>query len=625
MLKDEWEPKYDFPNLSNIKYIGLDTETYDPNLDSLGPGAMRKDGYLVGISIYFNLGDYSFKNYYPLRHKEGGNMPLSKVVKWLQKELANPNLHVIGANIIYDLEWLWTEGIRVAGPVHDVAIRDALIDENQRNYDLDSIAIRCGLEGKDETLLIQECKRRGWNKEDQIKGNLHQLHSRYVGPYAEADAVMAYLSYFIQQPFIDRYELNRVDKLESRLTKTLFKMWERGIPVDLDQAEKSSKELRILYDKELDKIREQAGFFVDVWSGKQLGAAYDSLGLGYIKTEKGNPSFKAGWLEVQDDVFSQSVLRARQFDRSGSVFIDSKIIKASVNGRIHPNFKQTKTEDGGGTKSGRLSSSNPNLQQVPARNEELSRIIRSIFKSDTGTYGVFDYSQQEPRVGVHFAYLRGFLGAAEAVRKYVENPRTDYHQLVADMCENVTGVTIGRKAAKTINLGLAYGMGGAKLCRSLGLSTEWVEINGTMVEVAGPEGKKLLDTYNKAVPFVKLLSKDAMNLAKRRGYVKTILGRRCNFPRGLGTHKAANRIIQGTSADMIKQAIINLDDAGYLPYNTVHDEVNNPINSLDDCRNIRDIMLHAIELEVPLLVDVEIGDSWGTCKEVNLDIVISRG
>lgn len=611
----DWEPRYEFPDLSNAKYIGFDCETNDPNLQTLGPGAMRRDGFLVGVSVYAD----GFRNYYPLRHEAGGNMPRSQVIKWL-KDIMETNVDKIGANIMYDMQWLWTEGILVGGKKHDVIIREALIDENQFSFSLDDIATRRGIIGKDETLLKRAAAERGWTKENQIKGNLWRLHSKYVGPYAEQDASLPVEVFHMQQPELDQFQLQTVVDLETRLTDTLFRMWLRGIPVDLNRADESIDKLRKLYEEALAKLKWEVGFDVDVWSGKSLQMAYEAKGLYYEKTPKGNPSFTADWLETQAnfDPLSASILKARQFDRSGGVFIESKIVKSSVNGRIHPNYKQTKTEDGGGTKSGRLASVNPNLQQVPARNKELAAIIRSHFLSDTGKWGVFDYSQQEPRVGIHFAYLRGFAGAEAAVKEYTDNPATDYHQFVADMCQRIALVDVKRKDAKTINLGLAYGMGGAKLCRGLGLPTEEIEVRGRTIQIAGPQGQEILVAYDKAVPFVKELSKDAMNLASRRGYVKTILGRRCNFPDKRFAYRAANRIIQGSSADMIKKALIDLDDAGYLPYNTVHDEVDNPIESLDDCVKIRDIMLSSIKLVLPLKVDVEVGTTWGNVEEIDL-------
>lgn len=611
MTTSDWTPTPHYPDLSRSSFISLDCETKDPNLMSLGPGAKRGDGYLVGVSIRAE----SFCAYYPIRHEGGGNLPKTKVVQWL-KDVLSKGVPVIGANLMYDLQWLSTEGITVTGPKQDVIIREALINENQYSYSLEAIAKRYGLAGKEETRLVEAARLIGVKDKD-IKSNLWRFHSNFVGPYAEQDAWLPWEIYKRQEEFIDKFGLQRVCQLESRLTDTLFRMWDRGIPIDEEAAERNSKALEQRYHAEIAKLKHVTGLYVDVWSGKSLQQAYEAKGIQYEKTPKGNPSFTADWLDSQTDELSQSILRARQFDRSGSVFIESKILRASVRGRIHPNYNQTKTEDGGGTKSGRLSSQNPNLQQVPARNPELSRLIRACFISDTGTYGVFDYSQQEPRVGVHFAFLRGFQGADVAVSKYRENPKTDYHELVADLCESITSIAIGRKAAKTINLGLAYGMGGAKLCRNLGLPTEFITIRGELVEVAGPEGKQILEAYNRAVPFVKILATDAANLAKRRGYVKTILGRRCNFPEGKFTHKAANRIIQGSSADMIKQALIDLDDAGYLPYNTVHDEVNNPIEDIKkDCAAIREIMLNAVPLEVPLLVDVEVGPTWGDCSEI---------
>ena len=253
-----WEPRYEFPDLRSAKMIGIDCETNDPNLDALGPGAMRRDGFLVGVSISVE----GFRNYYPLRHEAGGNMPLSQVKKWLIDQLGT-QVPKVGANLMYDLQWLWAEGITVNGPKHDVIIREALIDENQFSFALDDIAIRRGIPGKDETLLKQAAAARGWTKEKQVKQNLWRLHSSAVGPYAEQDAELPYKIWHMQQPDIDQFKLQRVADLESRLTDTLFRMWVRGVPVDLNRADESIDQLRKLYDQAVAKLKHEVGFDVE--------------------------------------------------------------------------------------------------------------------------------------------------------------------------------------------------------------------------------------------------------------------------------------------------------------------------------------------------------------------------
>jgi DNA polymerase I-like protein with 3'-5' exonuclease and polymerase domains len=266
------------------------------------------------------------------------------------------------------------------------------------------------------------------------------------------------------------------------------------------------------------------------------------------------------------------------------------------------------------------------MQQVPARDPVLAPLIRSIFVPEEGCqWGVFDYSQQEPRVTVHYSYLRSFPGAEIARNRYLDDPDTDYHQLVADMA----GIT--RKNAKTLNLGLAYGMGAAKAATQLGLPPA--------------EAKRVYEQYHENVPFIKALGEECTRIATNRGYVKTFLGRRRRFqlfgpPKyspgliplkkdlaeekyGLPlkryfVHKAMNAVIQGSSADMIKMAMINLFKKGEVPHLTIHDELDFSVRDLDHARMIRQEMLTCVDLVVPLKVDCELGPSWGEAVEVKL-------
>lgn len=624
MPESNWEAPTVFPDLKQARMIGLDTETRDPDLTTMGPSCKRGGGYIIGVSV---ATDDGFKAYYPVRHEGGGNLDAPNVFAWLRDVLSSDTPKV-GANIIYDLEWLRTEGIEVRGPKYDVQVAEPLLDESRRTYKLDALAESYLGVHKNEDLLNQAAEAMGIPK-SKVKENLWRMHAKYVGPYGEDDALLALQVFNLQLPRINEEELQEVFKLETRVTEVLLAMRDKGIPIDLDRA----IQIRDKLHKEQRQIEHQlcqvAGRELDVWSGTDISEACNRLGLYYPKTEKGNPSFEAEFLEESSsEEFFRLLLLARQLDRGGSVFIQKKIIEMQVGGRIYPTFRQVRSDDGG-TRSGRFASANPNMQQVPARNPYLAPLIRSIFVPEHGCqWGVFDYSQQEPRVTVHYANRRGFTGANRALEQYISNPATDYHQLVADMAG------INRKQAKTLNLGLAYGMGKKKMSGQLGLSIE--------------DTTELYDKYHGNVPFIKLLGDECMRVANDRGYIKTILGRRRRFdlfgPRKWTegvvplpktqalekfgapvvryfVHKAMNSLIQGSSADMIKKAMVDLYDEGIISHITIHDELDNSIESMKQARIIRDMMLCSVKIDVPLKVDVELGPSWGEAKEVSIDEV----
>lgn len=226
-------------------------------------------------------------------------------------------------------------------------------------------------------------------------------------------------------------------------------------------------------------------------------------------------------------------------------------------------------------------------------------------------------SAQEPRMLVHYAALTNCPGGREMAARYQENPRLDLHQATADLCE------IKRKPAKIIFLGKVYGMGGAKLCDSLGLPTEWWQPpTGKKVRVAGPEGRALIEAFNRLAPFVQRMSQGTETRARKAGYIRTILGRHCRFPRNPlkpneyeWTHKALNRLIQGSSADQTKQAMVDAEAAGYKIQLPVHDELVLSVSDRAEAEEVGRIMCEAVPLLVPSMVDVAIGPSWGEVKE----------
>jgi len=310
------------------------------------------------------------------------------------------------------------------------------------------------------------------------------------------------------------------------------------------------------------------------------------------------------------------IARAREINKAHTTFIDT-ILKHSYKGRIHAEINQLRG-DNGGTVTGRFSYSNPNLQQIPARNKELGPRIRALFVPEEGhTWGCFDYSQQEPRLVVHYAVLQNLYGVEEVLDSYKKGD-ADFHTIVADMAE------IPRSQAKTINLGLFYGMGKNKLQAELGISKE--------------KSDSLFKQYHNKVPFVKQLMDNVMQRAQNSGKIRTLLGRLCRFhlwePNQFGIHKALphdaallehgpgikraytykalNRLIQGSAADMTKKAMIELHKEGIIPHIQVHDELD--ISVKDNSKKIIEIMEHAVSLEVPNKVDYESGPNWGIIK-----------
>jgi DNA polymerase I-like protein with 3'-5' exonuclease and polymerase domains len=312
------------------------------------------------------------------------------------------------------------------------------------------------------------------------------------------------------------------------------------------------------------------------------------------------------------------IARAREINKAHTTFIDT-IIKHSYKGRIHAEINQLRG-DNGGTVTGRFSYSNPNLQQIPARDKDLGPRIRSLFMPEEGhTWGVFDYNQQEPRLVVHYAALQNLYGVDEVLDLY-KGGNADFHTIVADMAE------IPRYQAKTINLGLFYGMGKNKLQAELGVSKEKAE--------------ELFKQYHNKVPFVKQLMNNVMQRSQENGQIRTLLGRLCRFhlwePNQFGIHKALphntaltehgpgirraytykalNKLIQGSAADMTKKAMIELHKEGIIPHIQVHDELDISVKSEKYASKIIEIMEDAVTLEVPNKIDYENGPNWGKIK-----------
>jgi DNA polymerase I-like protein with 3'-5' exonuclease and polymerase domains len=607
--------------IDEAKLIAIDTETYDPNLKTMGPGGFRKDGHVAGISIATDSG---YTEYFPIGHEGGGNLNKTKVISFLLY-IYSKKKKLIFANAMYDVEWLYSLDKRLTltrdHRIYDVQTIEHLIDENKLKYSLDSLAKFYLRKSKYEVELEQAVLYK-FGKRAKVKENLWRLHANEVSEYAKEDALLTLQIYQKQLDRIKREEIESIVDFESRLIPVLFHMRKKGVRVDVDKAHSLYTELEKKQSEVQTMLNRLGGTEVNVWANASLKEAYDKNSIGYNYTAKGTPSFTASWLETQMDDVSQSILKVRKLDKIRNTFVKNMIIDKASNGRIYCGFNPM------GTVTGRFSSQYPNLQQVPARDPELGPMIRSLFIPEEDCEWVCaDYSQQEPRVLVHYASLKGMDTAIKVQDEFNKNDETDFHQMVADMA------SIPRKQAKTINLGLFYGMGNKKLAAELGLDND--------------QAYELFNKYHDKVPFVKEMSRQVSNVASSRGYIKTLLGRKRRFdkwePRDSWgerayslseahsqypkqelkrayTHTALNALIQGSSADITKAAMVKIYEAGLLDEIdlklTVHDELDFsiPWNKQKCFDESLQIMKTCVDLKVPLKVDVEKGLNWGTIE-----------
>jgi DNA polymerase I-like protein with 3'-5' exonuclease and polymerase domains len=648
----EWVCPDDFPDLTRHKYIAIDLETKDPGLKSRGSGSVFNDGEIVGIAVAVE----GWSAYYPIAHEGGGNLEKEKVLAWVKNICANGSTKIFH-NAMYDVCWLRAYGITINGYIVDTMVMASLIDENRLWYSLNSVSFDYLGETKSEEVLTKTAE--SWGIDP--KSEMYKLPAMYVGSYAEKDAELTLKLYKKLSLEIPKQKLEKVLTLETELFPCLVDMKFKGVRVDVERAHLLKKDLIAKEQNLILEIKNETGIEVQLMAARSVAAVFDKLGLLYERTDKSNaPSFTKNFLQEHKHPIVQKIAKARELNKSHSTFIDS-ILRFEHYGRIHADINPIRS-DQGGTVTGRFSYSNPNLQQIPARNKDLGPMIRGLFLPERDhKWGCFDYSQQEPRLVVHYAATTQPISFDESVIKIVErfkNNTVDFHQTVAEMAG------ISRSQAKTINLGLFYGMGKAKLQAELGLSTK-------------QEAEKLFKEYHNNVPFVKDLMNYTSDLANSEGYIATIGGRRCRFNKWelnefnpgvmsapmsteeeakiksidkqkqkiedqykykielnemteedikkmnktikelepkvkrCFTYKALNKLIQGSAADMTKQAMLNLYKEGIVPHIQIHDELDISVRDEQQAARIVEIMENAVKLAIPNKVDYESGETWG--------------
>ena len=604
----EWVKPTEFPDLRQVDEIAIDLETKDPGLKEQGSGSIIGNGDVVGIAV----STAHYKGYFPIAHEGGGNMDRKQVLNWLQDILNAPSTKIFH-NAIYDVCWLRRLGLTVQGDIVCTMIASAVTDENRFRYDLNSLSWHYLGYGKNESALSEAAE--SWGIDP--KAEMYKLPAMHVGGYAERDAEITFGLWQEMKKEILHQDLEDIFDLETELFPCLVDMRFKGVRVDIEKAHLMKKDFIKEENNLLNKIESETNVRPQIWAARSIAQVFENLKIPFERTEKTDaPSFTKNFLQEHKHPVVNMIAKAREINKAHTTFIDS-IIKYEHNGRIHAEINQLRNA-GGGTVTGRFSYQNPNLQQIPARNKDLGPKIRSLFLPENGCkWGCFDYSQQEPRLVVHYASLYKLPSVYDVIDAYNNDPNADFHQTVADMAQ------IPRSQAKTINLGLFYGMGKAKLQAELGVSKE--------------KAAELFNTYHAKVPFVKQLMTKASNRSQDRGQIRTLLGRLCRFhlwePNQFGMHKALphedalrehgpgirraytykalNKLIQGSAADMTKKAMLELYKEGIIPHIQIHDELDLSIKDDTEAKKVIEIMEGAVKLEVPNKVDYEFGNNWG--------------
>lgn len=611
-----WVRPTEFPDLSDgVKAVDL--ETTDVGIQcNMGPGWCFKNaansGRIIGVAVAHESG---FRGYYPVAHNDGENFDPASVFSWLRDVVSGGT--VVMHNAGYDLGWLRSVDVNVPVPVFDTYIAATLAQWNSRKHNLDVVATSLGFRGKNKEPLNVAAASRGIQR-DKIMSRLADLPASAVGEYAEDDAVATLAIYEPLRALIEKFKLERVFDLETRVMRAVIAMRAAGVKTNLSGCCALMENLKALVAGQISKVTHITGVEINIWQAESIAAALTQTGFSCPKTQYGRPSVTkellTGLADAGNDV-ATAVLAVRQYDKALQ-FADN-IRSHTVNGRIHAEFHPLWT-DSGGARTGRFSSSNPNLQNIPERNKATARPIRQLFIPEDGyQWDCFDFASQEPRITVHWACHRGLPRAEYAREQYRRDNRHDFHQWAAELFSRP------RKQAKALFLGTVYCKGGASLCDELGLPTVWVvppawsttvgpDTPGA-VRIAGKKGSSLRRAFDDELPFVRKLQHDCIQYATAAKYIRTISGRRVPVSPG-EEHKAINYLIQGSAADQIKRAIVACFEAGYTPRLTVHDE-NNFCDVENDAqrREIREIMEHCSDdwFSVPSSIDLESGPTWG--------------
>ncbi|MFN2143763.1 MAG: DNA polymerase I, partial [Anaerolineales bacterium] len=586
-------------DLGSAEMIAFYTET---------TGTDKMQAELVGISFATRPG----KGYYvPVGHSAGNQLPLEQIMAAIRPAMTDPDIPKAGHNLKYDYVMLYRYGLDVSPLSFDTMLAEWLRDPASRNLGLKNLSwVRLGV----QMIEIEELIGKGKNQITMAEVPIEQ-----AAVYAAADAeTVIRLIPDLKKDLAAVGGSDLFDKMEMPLIRVLSEMEMTGIGLDAGFLKVMSAELAESMSELEQKIYDRVGSGFNLNSTQQLSEAlFVKLGLtppeGARKTSSGHYSTAAGVLEMlrtQDSVV-EMVLDHREMAKLKSTYVDA--LPAQINPetkRVHTSYQQT------GSVTGRLASSDPNLQNIPIRSE-MGRKVRQAFVAapEHVLLGV-DYSQVELRIVAHMADDRAMIDA------FLNDQ--DIHATTAAAVYGVDLKDVDsaqRRHAKAINFGLIYGMSAFGLTRTTDLTLA--------------EAEDFVEAYFKQFPGVKKFLSDLRRQAQEDEYVETLLGRRRYFP-GLGTQsnqnirnrqlrEAINAPIQGTAADIMKVAMLDISSA--LPDSgldakmllQVHDEVvlEVPKSQLEETADlVMKTMSQAYKLKVPLKTDARAGVNWGKMNSV---------
>lgn len=641
-----WRPPQEFPNLSAATHLAIDCETKETDFAN-GPGWGRGRGHIVGVSIAAQARDGSRgKWYFPVRHEVGGgdNLDPRGVFGWLRSVLHTPTPKV-GANLIYDVGWLTTEGIYVDGPLHDVQFAEALIDEYAL-VALDVLAHKY-LGRRKTTDALYDWLRAAYPETpvSETRGDIYRAPPRLVGHYAEDDADLPLQIIARQYEELRYQDLETVYRLECDIIPLLVRMRLEGVSVNVAEATKLHDEMQGEITELFGSIKRDYGYSISSSDSRQLGALFARVGIETPKTDAGNPSIQKEWLAGLDHPLGEVVRDIREREKLCGTFIQSYILDKNVDGKLYPQFHPLKGDENG-AKVGRFASSDPNLQNIPSRTK-LGKRVRNCFVPDDGhlCWQKNDYSQIHYRILAHFAVGPG---ADDLRAQYINDPTTDYHKNVFNRVAPLLGwdtsdpekATFYRRPIKNVNFGLLYGQSQ----KALGLKTAAYFGDG----FTEAQTKAFFDAYFEGAPYVKPTMAAIGEEVQRYGYVTSVLGRRCRFNlwepgvrgewgdplpyedaireygpfiRRAFEYRGVNYKFQSSEPDIMKTGMLKCLRSGVFDYTgvpriTVHDELGFSVKDDSPAMNeafefIKHTMEGAVPLRVPVYVDAGRGPSWG--------------
>jgi DNA polymerase I-like protein with 3'-5' exonuclease and polymerase domains len=626
--------------LRRVGIIALDLETHDRRLNAkMGSGWPFVDGHICGVSIAYRAGSEIRAHYFPLRHPDSDNFDPARLYQWLRNLIAS-DVRIVTQNGGYDWGWLRTEAnIRMppAERLEEVGALATIVDENRYAYSLDALCAWRSLPGKDTTRLKEAATALGMPKRGKPQTYIWRMPAHIVGPYAERDAISTLALFESLDPILDQEGTRAAYRLECDLLPMVLEMRRRGIRIDVDAAERARDHLLAKRDQVFAEISDKLGANVgmaEIGRSKWLADTFDQHGIEYPRTALGNPSFtggNSGWMPRHRHWLPPAIVKADRYNNAAVNFLQHYVLDHVVNGRVHAEIHPHRSDEGG-TRSLRFSYSDPPLQLMPAHDEELTALIRGVFLPEEGeVWAKPDISQQEFRFIVHYAATHKLGGAQQAVERYRADPDTDFHAFVAEL----TGIE--RKSAKNANFAKAFGAGVRKFAAMINQ----------------PEGaaRAIYARYDRALPFVHLLSKVCMRTARRQGYLELYDGARrhwnewvayANWTKGAGpcpreeaerrindldhpwyrkgplhradTHKAMNALIQGSAARHTKLWMRACWREGVVPLLQMHDCLDLSVSSPEQAERVAQLGCEVVKLEVPMRVDLKFGRNWADAK-----------